>query len=285
MKNFILVFLLLPCFIHAQSPVTHSANSGENVPSLACLACAGTEWNDLTNIKAEDDLVATTVVFPAGNCFMSFCSYSRYLYASHFNFDIPADAVIDSIFVDILRAAHVQNALMDSTVRLVKKGTLVGDNLRAQGFWPTTLSYQSYGHDDPLWGTSWLPSELNDTATGVSLKVMNLTSSNVQADVDHIRMTVHYSSSTGTYSVTSSPSDLEWINSSTGIDMNIYTSSPVLCNSKVYNILGQVVNSLNFGRTLRGQNHFYCSTEFFQPGIYFIVVDVGGKLFTRKFTK
>ena len=283
MQKYFISILLLPLFAHAQSPVTHSAGFGENVPSLACLACPGTEWNNPTNIKAEDDSVATTVVFPAGNCFMSFCEYSRYLYASHFKFDIPAEAIIDSILVDIRRTAHDQNALMDSTVRLVKKVTLVGDNLNSPGFWPTTLAYHSYGHDDPLWGTYWLPSDLNDTATGVSLKVMNLTSSNAKADVDHIRMTVYYSTTNGTYSVTSSPSEMEWMNSSSGIDFTIYTPSPVPCNSKVYNLAGQEINSQNYGRTLRGQNHFHLPTAFFQPGIYFILVNVGGKFYSRKF--
>jgi len=283
MHKILIVVLLLPFISHAQSPETHSAGFGENIPSLACLACAGTEWNYPTNINAEDDSVTTTVVFPAGNCFMSFCSYSRSLYASHFNFDIPVEAVIDSILVDIRRTAHDPNALMDSTVRLEKKGTLVGNNLNSPGFWPTTLGYHSYGHEDPLWGTDWLASDLNDTATGVSLKVMNLTSSNAKADVDHIRMTVYYSTSTGTYTVTSSPSEMEWINSFNGIDMNIYTPSPVICISKIYNNAGQEVNSLNYGRSLAGQNHFHLPTAFLQPGIYFIVVNVGGKIFTRKF--
>ncbi|HZV70243.1 MAG TPA: T9SS type A sorting domain-containing protein [Saprospiraceae bacterium] len=283
MQKILIVVLLLPFISHAQSPEIRSAGLGENIPSLACLACAGTEWNNLSYINAEDDSVATTEIFPAGNCFMSFCEYSRYLYASHFDFDIPADAVIDTILVDIRRTAHDQNALMDSTVRLAKKGTLVGNNLNSPGFWPTTLTYHSYGHDDPLWGTTWLPSDLNDTATGVSLKVMNLASSNAKADVDHIRMTVHYSTSTGTYSVTSTPSDMEWVISSEGIDMNIFTPISVTCESKIFNSAGQEVVSIYFGKSIKGENHFQCSTDLLARGIYFIVMNAGGKIYSRKF--
>ena len=250
---------------------------------LACLACAGTEWNYSSNINAPDDSVATTVVFPAGNCFMSFCSYSRYLYASHFKFDIPADAEIDSIFVDIRRTAHDLNALKDSTVRLNKKGMLVGDNLNSPDYWPTVLAYHSYGHDNPLWGTTWLPSDLNDTATGVSLKVMNLTSSNAKADVDHIRMTVYYSTSTGIHSVTSSPSEVKWVVTEDNIELNLYTASPVRCNFKIFNMTGQEMLSVDHGLSLHGQNHFHLSTEFLDSGIYIVIMNIGGKIYNKKF--
>lgn len=282
MRYYLFAFLLLPGFFQAQSPVTHSSGMGDNVPSLACLACVGTEWNNVWNIQAADDSVATTMVYPAGNCFMSLCSYSRYLYASHFNFAIPADAVIDSILVDIKRSAHDQNTLMDSTVRLEKMGMLTGNNLKSPDFWPITSAYQSYGHDDPLWGIDWLPSDLNDTATGVVLKVMNLTSSNAKADVDHIQMTVYYNTSTGVYSVISSPSLVEWINSQGLLDVNIFTPTAVDCNSKIFNTTGQEVLSVNHGRSLQGENHFHLSTGQLSNGIYIVVMNAGGKIFTKK---
>ncbi len=283
MRNILLPFLLLPCFIYAQSPVTHSADVGENVPSLACLACAGSEWTKEMNITAEDDSVTSTVLSPAGNCFMSFCSSSRYLYAHHFNFSIPADAIIDTILVDIRRAAYKTNTISDSIVQLEKNGIMIGHNLSSPGYWPSTLTYDSYGHQDPLWGTTWLPSDLNDTTMGIALKIVNRSSDNQQADVDHIQMTVYFSTSTGTYAVTSSPSEVEWSNSPGRIDVNIFTPASVHCTSKIINVMGQEIQSTNHGLSLNGENHFHWSTEFLGGGIYFIMMNVGGKIFTQKF--
>lgn len=283
MKNILLTFLLLPCFIHAQSPVTHSAGLGENVPSLACLACPGSEWTNEVNITTEDDSVTSTVLSPAGNCFMSFCSSSRYLYAHHFNFSIPADATIDTILVSIKRTAYKSDAISDSIVQLEKGGIMIGHNLSSSDFWPTSLTYENYGHDDPLWGATWLPSELNDTTMGIALKIVNRTSGNEKADVDHIQMTVYFSTSTGIYSVTSSPAEVEWLISPGEIDLNIFTPTSVHCTSKIFNVTGQEIRSINLGQTLHGENHFQISTAFINQGIYFIVINVGGRIYTRKF--
>ncbi|MGB4850256.1 MAG: hypothetical protein WBP41_20190 [Saprospiraceae bacterium] len=283
MKNILFAILLLPCFIYAQSPVMHSAGIGENVPSLACLACPGSEWTDEMNITTEDDSVTSTVLSPAGNCFMSFCSSSRYLYAHHFNFSIPADATIDTILVDIKRTAYKADAISDSIVQLEKDGIMIGHNLRSSDYWPVSPTYESYGHHDPLWGAAWLPSDLNDTTMGITLKIVNRTSDNEKADVDHIQMTVYFSTSTGIYSVTSSPSEVEWSNDPGEIDLNIFTPTSVHCTSKIINVMGQQMLSINHGLSLHGENHFHWPTDFLDGGIYFIIMDMGGKIYLRKF--
>jgi len=283
MKKFYFAILLLPLFSHAQSPVTNSAGYGEELPSPACLACPGADWNDPMKITIADGSVATTGLNSNGNCFQSTCFYSRYLYAHNFNFAIPIGATIDSIFVDIKRAALSANAIHDSIVQLEKSDSLIGANLQSSTIWPTTLTYESYGHNNPLWGTTWLPADINDPTYGVVLKILNLTASEAQAEVDHIQMTVYYSTTTGNFSVTSSPSAIEWINSPNEISMNIFTSASVNCSSKIYNSSGQEVNSFNYGQSLIGQNYFHCSTEYLADGIYFCVINVGGNSYSRKF--
>ncbi|MEO7524480.1 MAG: T9SS type A sorting domain-containing protein [Ferruginibacter sp.] len=283
MKNILFVLLLLPCVIHAQSPVTHSAGTGENVPSLACLACPGTEWNNVLNISAEDGKVASTVLNPHGNCFMSICESSRFLYAHHFNFSIPTDAIIDSVIVDIKRSAMVANGLLDSTVRLVKMGMPVGKNLKSTDLWPDTLTYESYGHKDPLWSTTWLPSELNDSLTGIDLKVLNLTLSDVMANVDHIKMTIYYTTSTGIYVQTSSPSVITWMNTPDRVGMNFFTATPVMVSVKVFSESGQEIKTFEEGKTSAGQNHFNYSTSFLSSGIYFLRIKVDDEIFSKPF--
>ena len=283
MKKYLFGFLLFSSLAYGQSPVTNSASYGEELPSGACLACPGADWFNPENITSPDGNTTTSGLNNYGNCFMSTCFYSRFLYAHHFNFDIPPDATIDSIFVDIKRAARSADAIQDSIVQLQKSSMAVGENSYSPDFWTTKLTYESYGHNNPLWGTTWLPADLNDTASGVLLKIINKSDSIVQAEVDHIQMTVHFSTSTGNYSVTSSPSDIEWKTTPGEIEMNIYTSTSENCSSIIYNSGGQKLISNQLGRSIKGQNHFVCSTGDLMDGIYIMVLNIGKKSYSRKF--
>ena len=283
MKKLLFAFLLFTFSLYGQSPVTNSAGYGEELPSAACLSCPGADWNNPEHITSPDGITTTSGLNNYGNCFMSTCYYSRFLSANHFNFDIPLDATIDSIFVDIKKATLNANAIQDSIVQLQKDGMPVGENLYSPDLWTTKLSYESYGHNNPLWGTTWLPADLNDTATGVILKIINKSDSIAQAEVDHIQMTVHFSTSTGNYSVISSPSDIEWKKTPGEIEMSIYTSTSGNCSSIIYNSGGQKVSSYHHGQSIIGQNHFVFPTENLVNGIYFLVMSIDKKSYSRKF--
>jgi hypothetical protein len=283
-KKLYFIILLFPILSQAQSPVTHSAGAGSEIPAFACKACIGTDWFYAENITKADDSVTTAGLNANGNCFQSTCYFTRYLYAHHFNFDIPSDATIDSVFVDVLRAAKNPNAILDSIVQLEKGDSMVGLNLHSTHFWPTTLQYESYGHDNPLWGTTWLPADLNDSISGVVIKIVNKNFSEQEAYVDHIRMTVYFSTSTGTSSVTSSPSEIEWINSPGEIEMKFNSASSVKYELKIYNTIGQEVMSFHHRQTEIGENRFQFSTGNLVDGIYFLAINIGSNLFTRKFS-
>jgi hypothetical protein len=283
MKKIYFLLFLLPFFTYAQSPVTKSAGFGEELPSAACLSCPGTDWNNPMNITVADNAFATTGLNANPNCFQSSCYYSRYLYAHNFNFSIPIGATIDTIIVDILRRSSNTNSLKDSIVQLEKSATIVGSNLASGNFWPTSAATQSYGLTDPLWSTSWLPSDINDPGTGMVLKVENLSSVQQTAGVDHIQMTVYYSTTTGNFSVTSSPSNVEWINSKEEIAATIFTPVPINCSSKIYTSCGQEVASIEYGQSSTGINHFVCPAENLEDGIYFWEIRIGENLYCRKF--
>jgi hypothetical protein len=283
MKKLIFKFLLLsPFFTSGQSPITHSAGYGDEIPSPACLACPGSDWMDLQNITSEDGKLTTVGLTANGNCFQSVCYYSKFLYARNFNFNIPAEAIIDSIFVDIKRASMDPNTVMDTIVQLEKNGLMAGNNLASPMIWPTTMTYQSYGHDDPLWGTTWTPAEINDTTTGVVLKIRNLSDSLAAAAVDHTRMTVYYSTTNGTYSLTSSPADIRLINSPGEIQLMVFTPVAMDAGVKIYNANGQEVYFMNFGKSSAGQNYFHCPVTELVSGLYYLVLDIGRQSYTRK---
>jgi hypothetical protein len=283
-KLFCALYLFSWLFV-ANAQVTNSAGYGEEIPSAACLACPGTDWNNLENITMADGKLATTGLSEYGFCFMSTCYYNRFLYARNFKFSIPADASIDSIFVDIKRTAFNESTIVDTIVQIEKGGSMVGENLASLITWPTNLAYQSYGHEYPLWGTTWLPAEINDSTTGVVLKILNLSGSEAQAGVDHIQMTVYYTTTNGIHSVTESPSDIEWINSSGEIEIKFLASSSEQIFSKIYNSSGQEIRSFNVEQSIIGENNFQFSIGNLPEGIYFLMVNIGGHSFTRKFIK
>ncbi len=280
---FNILLVLLPFGSHEQTSVTNSAGMGEEIPSPACLACIGTDWYKPGNISTPDDSLATTGLNPYGNCFMSTCFFSRFLFARNFNFKIPIDATIDSVFVDVLRAANIENSIRDTIVQLVKSGSPTGSNLASAVLWPKSLHYESYGHNDPLWGTTWSPVDLNDTTSGVTLKIENISSKEVEAGIDHIQMTVYYSTSTGIYSVTNSASSVEWINAPGEISANIFTKEPVYCLSTIYNLEGQKIDSAPYRQLLRGTNHLSYSTGKLPEGIYIWNIIIDGHQYARKF--
>jgi Secretion system C-terminal sorting domain len=81
---------------------------------------------------------------------------------------------------------------LDSFVRLVKGGVLVGNNygLTSTG-WPTTDAYITYGGPADLWGTTWTVSDINSSNFGAAIaaQVQNGT-----AQVDHMRITIFVTS-------------------------------------------------------------------------------------------
>ncbi|MFL5731077.1 MAG: T9SS type A sorting domain-containing protein, partial [Cytophagaceae bacterium] len=59
-------------------------------------------------------------------------------------------------------------------------------------------SYTTYGSSSDLWGTTWTISDINDANFGVYLIARNTATANApQVGVDHIRVTVYYTSATG----------------------------------------------------------------------------------------
>ena len=80
---------------------------------------------------------------------------------------------------------------LDHSVRLLKGGALVGSDLANSTSWPTTDTYVSYGGIISTWGTTWTVADINAPGFGaaVAARVQNGT-----ARVDHMRITVYYSS-------------------------------------------------------------------------------------------
>jgi hypothetical protein len=160
----------------------NSAGAGADDASVGTVA-----WTNPGNIVSSNDSRATATLNQVT---------SHYLAASTFGFSIPAGSSIDGITVEIERS-DLSARVKDNIVRLYKNGTgLVGDNKAITGpSWPNTDTYQSYGGATDTWGTTWTATDINDAGFGVWLSATN--ASNSTGRVDHIRITVAYTTPAG----------------------------------------------------------------------------------------
>ena len=181
--NFITLLLLLfgSIFVHAQS-------EGPNDAGIGFTSGAGTNWSNPGFITVDDFNYASVNLNDGDN--------SRFLRGRDYGFTIPAGATINGIEVSIMRRSSSNaggNSIDDNTLRLVKGGTAVGNNLASATDWPTTMTAANYGGPTNLWGTTWTPAEINNANFGVSLSVENESNfSNRIAYVDYIQITVYY---------------------------------------------------------------------------------------------
>ena len=122
------------------------------------------------------------------------------LYASNFNFNIPAGATITGITVIIERqSTDNKNRALDDIVSLVKNGALAGSNYKNATKWDVAATAVdenvTYGTGTTdLWGTTWTVADMNNASTGVILSVNS--SGAIIPAVDMMQMRVYYNTTT-----------------------------------------------------------------------------------------
>ena len=95
-------------------------------------------------------------------------------------------------------------ALSDHTVQLLKAGTPVGTNKATASNWSTTSSTVTYGSTSDLWGTTWLPADLNASNFGLRFAADSSGAASATASLDWVTIQVTYNDDTngiGTASV------------------------------------------------------------------------------------
>lgn len=173
------------------------ASEGPNSPgTLANVVTAGWVWINPGNAATSNNSYAL-VLGSSGP------QDSDQLQATNFGFSIPAGATINGVVVEIERNTNANsgNTVRDLTVRLVKGGTVTGDNKADTGTnWPGSDTIKSYGGASDLWGATLTASDVNASNFGVVLAVrQNIVAPKAfsTAFVDHIRITVHYTEGGG----------------------------------------------------------------------------------------
>ena len=120
-----------------------------------------------------------------------------YLKATGFNFSIPSYASICGITVQIEHRATgllFTAAVRDKEVKLIKNGTITGNNKASATNWGTSDSYATYGGSSDLWGTTLTPADVNASNFGIAISasIIALVVALPTAEIDHIQMSIDY---------------------------------------------------------------------------------------------
>lgn len=196
MRKAILLILVLNCFyktiVYGQCIIAGPNNgnffSGNMAPG-------DQPWSNPSSVRVSDGTHST------GGFVLTLLSTSptKYLAVSDFQFNIPANAVIKGIQLDIQRLSGGINLLSkieDNSVRLMKGGVFVGQDKASNNFWPIFNSaYETYGGPYDLWSTTWTPADINAPGFGaaISARLTGLLMLLPSANIDHVRITVNYS--------------------------------------------------------------------------------------------
>jgi hypothetical protein len=165
------------------SPAAASGNTG-----------AGTvAWLNPGNVFALDGAFAS---FPISGGFTFYVS--KQLQASNYGFAIPPGSTI----VGISAAVYVKQSyavgprftnITDDQVYLMKAGAVVGANRANNTDWTNTVAPQIYGGPNDLWGTTWLPADINNLGFGLSFVAFAPNApGGSDGYVDYISITVYY---------------------------------------------------------------------------------------------
>lgn len=161
---------------------------GPNLPSTGASTSRGgfegVAWTNPGNITLNDGSLATASLSGSDD-------WSPYLKGTNFGFAIPTDSIIAGIKLEINRKNN-GFAAKDDVVKLVKGGTVVGDNKASATSYPASLTVENYGDSTDLWGTTWTYSDVNASDFGAVLSFTQNGFSSSSAAVDSFKITVYY---------------------------------------------------------------------------------------------
>lgn len=165
--------------------------SASKIPGTAADAGGGgITWTNVNNAKVEDGVLADSgLIGPGGGG-----GSPNQLKLTNFGFSIPQHAVIDGISV----RAKVQTtggvAGIDSNlVNLVYSGGATANaNTPNPGIpWTSTLNWITHGDNSTVWGRTWTPAEINNSAFGVALAAFPSTGTAV-IHIDAVEISVFW---------------------------------------------------------------------------------------------
>jgi len=111
-----------------------------------------------------------------------------------FGFAIPTGATIKGVVVKLKRYAADPTNTYDYQIKLVKAGSVVGNNKSNYVNWPGSWTEGIYGGQADLWGTTWTPAEVNASDFGMDFGYTwtNLGFNDPNIYVNYVKIIVYY---------------------------------------------------------------------------------------------
>ena len=160
-------------------------------------------WGSPTNIFSQNGTYSGFDAESSGD--------SERLDASGFGHSVPGGATIDGIQFDwYIREASSSDNIFDKSAFPLKAGTAVGTDQKSATEWPSAFGYRTYGGPTSLMGTTWTPSDVNNSGFGFGLQAAESVGNNINAEgrVDHVRSYVYYTTAAGSFFSVSSCSGI-----------------------------------------------------------------------------
>ncbi len=195
-KNIALLLAVILSFLYKSSFAQCSVSSERPPATVTETNLSGSDfgWNNENDALSSNDDYAyagatLTLVNPS--------KYSDYMTLTNFSMSIPAAVTICGIVVQVDRKASglsLGAEVKDYRVRLVKGGSVTGNNNASGSGWTGSETTATYGSSSDLWGTTWTPAEINSGNFGFALsaEISGLLGVFLSADIDNVRITVYY---------------------------------------------------------------------------------------------
>lgn len=180
-------FCILVCTAVCSNAQTKGPLNGQGFSNQA-IPGSNKTWITVENAEVSDNNYSDF-----GNLNTSPGSYTDYIIANKFGFDVPPGAIINGIVVEVERSDANQNTA-DYSIRIIRYGIITGDEKSTSDPYPATDNYKTYGSSTDLWGEFWDPDIINDDGFGIAIAAqrINGTSDVTLGQVDNIRITVYY---------------------------------------------------------------------------------------------
>lgn len=138
-------------------------------------------WANVDNAKLSDDSDASRSLTPGQT--------SHYLKATNFGFAIPSGATIIGIELVVEHAGPL--GIVEIEHRIVKGGTITGDDKSTGSGLPTTDNLETFGSSADLWGLSWTRTDINASDFGFAIRYGSASGTHV-VTVDHMKCRITY---------------------------------------------------------------------------------------------
>lgn len=155
-------------------------------------SAVGTEtWSSPENCATSDDSRATVSLTETQSHYLKglFCDWA----------EPPDDAdTIDGIEIKVERSTDGGGGvIVDTIARLVKGGSVVGDNKVIGLAWTGTDTVDTYGGAADLWGTTWTAAEVKASDFGFVISVQENLGLTTVARIDLITAKLYYTPASG----------------------------------------------------------------------------------------